>query len=314
MAITDIIQRFIPTIIDNPGKLLLLDETSSSFAYVGLAEAGSLTSAASWLIYRIYRQGTVYTIEVAPGGAYDKVWNSRTTYFGALTLNNTYSLGFDGANDYLDIGNNYTFEHSTAFSISLWIKPQNLAATRCLFSKASNDANVYGYNLAHDTAGRLTLQLRATGALTSFQFNLASAITAGVWQHVVLTYSGGSNISGARYYRNASVADTPSSAGLSGTWTNTASLTVGSRNTGLNFSGHIDEVSVWDKALSASEVTEIYNSGQPGNLADHSAYNNLLSWWRMGDGDTYPTILDNKSTKNGTMTNMTSGSIEADVP
>ena len=40
-----------------------------------------------------------------------------------------------------------------------------------------------------------------------------------------------------------------------------------------------------------------------------------LSWWRMGDGDTFPTLTDNGSGGNdGTMTNMSSGNIVEDVP
>ena len=45
----------------------------------------------------------------------------------------------------------------------------------------------------------------------------------------------------------------------------------------------IDEVSYWDKALSSSEITELYNSGSAADLSSHSAVSDLVSWWRMGD-------------------------------
>ena len=70
--------------------------------------------------------------------------------------------------------------------------------------------------------------------------------------------------------------------------------------------------------LSAAEVTQLYNSGVPTNLAaDEGGYASsadLTHWWRMGDEDTYPTITDNAGSINGTMTNMTSGDIVEDVP
>lgn len=313
MAITDLVQRLMPNAAQDRGKIMKIDEQSSSFGYFGVAEAGSLGSEAKWKVYRVYRQGTVYTVEVAAGENYNNIWDDRTTLFDSVALSNAYSIDFDGVNDYIDFGNNYTFEVSQAFSISFWVKPNNLAATRCLISKCSNDANVWGYNIQHIiTTGAIQVQMRTPTSNTIHAFT--SALTAGVWQHVVMTYSGASNINGSRIYRNSVIGDTPASAALTSTFLNTASFVVGARNTSFPFVGNIDEVSVWNKALSQTEVTELYNSGQPGNLNDHSAYANLQSWWRMGDNDTYPTILDQKGSVNGTMTNMASNDISGDVP
>lgn len=313
MAIADIVQRFVPDIENHSGRLILLDEQSSSFGYIGFAQSGSLTSEAKWRIFRVYRQGTVYTIQPAPNPGYANIWDNRITIFPSVTLNNAYSINFDGVNDVVDFGNNYTFEVSQAFSISFWVKPNNLAATRCLISKCSNDANVWGYNIQHlITTGAIQVQMRTPISNTIHAFT--SSLTAGVWQHVVVTYTGGSNINGTRVYRNATVGDTPASAALAGTWTNTASFIVGARNAAFPFSGKIDEVSVFNKALNQTEVSELYNSGQPSNLNDFSAYANLQSWWRMGDNDVYPTISDQKGSVDGTMTNMTPSDIVSDVP
>ena len=93
----------------------------------------------------------------------------------------------------------------------------------------------------------------------------------------------------------------------------TADFEIGARSNGSArfFDGLIDELSVFNTELSQSDVTAIYNSGTPNDI---SALN-PLSWWRMGDGDTFPTLTDNGSGgNNGTMTNMTAGSITNDVP
>ena len=80
---------------------------------------------------------------------------------------------------------------------------------------------------------------------------------------------------------------------------------------GVYSNGAIDEVAIFSTELSASDVTSIYNSGVPNDLSSLSP----ISWWRMGDGDTFPTLTDNGSGgNNGTMTNMTSGNIITDVP
>ena len=81
------------------------------------------------------------------------------------------------------------------------------------------------------------------------------------------------------------------------------------------YNGSMDEVSVWNKELTSGEVSEAYNSGSPTNLASHSATANLVGWWRMGDGDTFPTLTDNSTNSNdGTMTQMESGDIQSDSP
>lgn len=314
MPISDYIQTVLSFSQPHSGHQILSDEASSAVTFIGEAISTALTSDASWRIARVLRVGTLYSIEYANNGAYDQIWDNRASLFPAGSLTNTISRQYDGVNDYDDFGNNYTFEVSQAFSVSLWVKPNNLAATRCLVSKCSNDANVYGYNIQHlITTGRIQLQMRSSGG-TFPVHSFTSALTAGVWQHLVVTYAGGSNINGARCYINAVVGDTPGSSVLSGSFSNTASFILGARNTAFPYSGLIDEVTVWNKALSAAEVTELYNSGQPLDPNDHSAAGNCVSWWRMGDNDTYPTILDNKGSVNGTMQNSTSSDFVADVP
>lgn len=313
MAIIDQIYRLLETQPVDSDKVAIIDEQTSTIAYLGMADAESGYGDAKWKIARIYRQGNQYTIEYAAGGFYNQIWNNRTTIFDSVTLANGYSLDFDGVNDVVDFGNNYGFEISQAFSISMWVKPNNIAATRCLVSKSSNDVNVWGYNIQHlVTTGQIQLQMRTPSSNTIHAFT--TALTALQWQHIVVTYSGNSNINGGRCYRNAVIGDTPASAVLTNTFSNSASFVVGARNTAFPYSGKIDEVSVWNKALSQAEVDEIYNSGLPGNLLNHSAISNLQSWWRMGDDDIFPSILDSKGVINGTMTNMASDDIQTDVP
>lgn len=313
MASADYAYLVLQSFGDTSDKDVRIDELSSTFVFVGVAQTGALTSSAAWKIVRVFRQGNTYTIEHAAGGGANQIWDDRVSLFNTGILGNSYSVDFDGVNDFVTFGNNYTFEISQAFSISFWVKPNNLAATRCLISKCSNDAAVQGYNIQHlVTTGKIQLQMRTAVSLTVFAFT--TAVVAGVWQHIVVTYSGASNINGARAYRNAIVGDTPTSSPMTGTFLNTAEFVVGARNTAFPYSGMIDEVSVWGKELSASEVSEIYNTGQPSDLTDHSAYSNLQSWWRMGDSDTFPIVLDHKGSVNGTMTNMLANDFVSDVP
>jgi hypothetical protein len=44
----------------------------------------------------------------------------------------------------------------------------------------------------------------------------------------------------------------------------------------------LDSFSYWTRAFSATEVTEIYNSGKLFDLKEHSAFGDLKLWWKMG--------------------------------
>ena len=77
------------------------------------------------------------------------------------------------------------------------------------------------------------------------------------------------------------------------------------------FSGNIDEAAFWNSALTSDTVQTIYNSGVPTDISDLSP----IGWWRMGEGSTYPTIVDAGSgSNNATMVSMTAASIEYDTP
>ena len=77
---------------------------------------------------------------------------------------------------------------------------------------------------------------------------------------------------------------------------------------------NITDFNVWDKAASSAEITEAYNSGKVLDVTTHSAYANITNTYRIGEGDTFPNILDGKGTVDGIMTNMTVGVFESDVP
>jgi hypothetical protein len=289
------------------------DVVNSTVTYIGYSTTvATNTSDPVWQISRVTRQGTEYVTEYADDGNFTQVWDDRTSLFPIPALTNVYSVRFDGVDGNLDGGDIHNYDIANSFSVSMWVKPQNLSGTRILFSKAGSAPNVNGYMLRHNVGGQIYIQLRSSSN-RSHTFN--STLTSSVWQHLVFTYSGSSNISGAKLYLN-DVIDTnlPGSGGLSGTWLEGQSFKLGSRGSSFYFSGNIDEVTVWDKELTASEVSEIYNSGSPIDPTQHSASGSLASYYKMGDGDIYPTISDNVGSDDLSMVGMVAGDIEEDVP
>ena len=68
-----------------------------------------------------------------------------------------------------------------------------------------------------------------------------------------------------------------------------------------HFPGFIDEFTYWNVKLTGEEVTAISASASPDQLSFSSG---LVSWWRFGEGDTYPTIADKVGSNDLTMSGM----------
>tara|TARA_R110002020_G_scaffold258332_2_gene472113 strand:- start:14582 stop:15526 length:945 start_codon:yes stop_codon:yes gene_type:complete len=72
---------------------------------------------------------------------------------------------------------------------------------------------------------------------------------------------------------------------------NDKQMTLGSNSWNFTKAGDTNDtkfngVSVWNVALSGSDVTEIWNGGTPMNLENHSRAANLVGWWNFeGDGN-----------------------------
>jgi len=291
-------------------KSAVLSYTGS---YVG-DETNNATQAADnkWQIKREYILGTETITTYANDGSFDQVWDDRETIFPAVPFPNTISLNKDGVDEYIDFGDNYTFGPATAFSYSFWIKPQNVAAQRCLISKASQDANVYGYGFYHDNTGKIYIQVRAAGTLRAHTFS--TVLSAAVWSNVVITYNGGSDMDGFKVYINGTLdASTPSTASLAA-WVVTEPLKLGRRSTSFHFSGKMNNVSVWDKELTQTDVDDIYNGGTPGDLDNHGSKLSRLSWWKLNSDANFPTEVDQVGNIDGTLVNMEQSDYVVDAP
>ena len=232
----------------------------------------------------------------------------------APSFTNTKSVRFDGVDDFVDCSNpsNLNFERTDSFSMSVWFNKASTSGAKCIMGKNQNAVPRSGYFAF--TSGNFVFFRLTTSGGANIQIKHNVAHNLNVWEHYVFTYDGSSSSSGLNMYQNGTLLTdvTRSGSNLTQTIQTTFPFAIGSRQgLSLYFSGAIDEPSVFNSELSASDVTAIYGSGVPSDL---STYSSLVSWWRMGDSDTFPTLSDNKGSNDGTMTNMTSGNIITDVP
>ena len=225
-------------------------------------------------------------------------------------FSNTKSIVFDGVDDYVSTGYSYDATVTPNFSMSFWMKSTSAGAfIHPIGIKTNGGKQESSPIMMHSQ--KLLIQDR-TG------WNWGSAIiNDGNWHNIIMTaaYGGNTTVGTAlNIYLDGNLTPDLSSTTMDN-GTNSyldGDLFMGNFNGASDyFPGNIDEVAVWETILSSSDITAIYNSGTPQDLTSLSP----VGYWRMGDGDTYPTLTDYGSGgNNGTMVNMSSSDFVADVP
>ena len=243
-------------------------------------------------------------------------------------FSDSYSLDFDGTDDYVNIP-----QGGTAFpsgdaprTVSLWIKRVSggnaTSGSEALFKYGwirtnemfalvlwTNSKNLYitGYGNDHDTG----IDIADTD-----------------WHHLMVTFDGTTIV----VYKDGGTAasgeqDTSTAGG--GNWTNLdtniddpidhGGFLIGMRDTyyGVEFVGKINDVAIWDVELSAADVVAIYNSGAPNDLTDSGSYDtdrtgDLVGYWKFEEGSGTTATDSSDEGNDGTISGDTSYS--TDVP
>ena len=225
-----------------------------------------------------------------------------------------YAMNFDaGSSDYIDLGSDSSLNIAgNDFSCSLWFNTTTTAGNKPLFALeafsnkfamtiegASSFKNV-GFSFNWNTAGSST-----------YYYNGGNNLTDGNWHNYIITKQG---TTVQAYIDGSAITFGNLNDTLSSSILNNQPLRIGGRSLTTNFAnGSISNVSVWNTALTVSQVSEIYNEGLPGNLNFHSAYSNLVSWWQLGENSSFNgndwICADEKGTNNGSSTGMPVGAL-----
>ena len=193
---------------------------------------------------------------------------------GVPMFSNDYSLAFDGSDDKVDLGSDKPNDGTGAITISAWINPTTFGEG----SRGYVITNGKMFLYVNDSDDKLTLSRDGE----TEHHSADDSISTGSWQHIaVASASDGTN---TNFYVNGALSgDANQNVGtpVAGN-TNTF---IGNNNGGnRTFHGNMDEVSIWNTALSAGDISALYNSGVPTDLLSDSNSGNLVGWWRMGDG------------------------------
>lgn len=201
-------------------------------------------------------------------------------------VDNLYSFQFDGVGSYYDAGNPSALDMTGALSISFWLKAPNQTQYRGIISKAPSTASIVSQAQYHiEVSGTTSKTIRfvvtgvdlksgteTTGSVPSIDFDQ--------WMHIVMTWNGSTELI---VYKNGVQAATKTV--TSRTITSNSNDVLFGRRLGYGYlEGNMDEVAFFNTALSATDITNIYNATTTGKTADLSALSTPpVAWYRMGD-------------------------------
>jgi len=248
-----------------------------------------------------------------------RYFHSVISVGGEESFSNTKSLSFDGSNDFVQSDATYSkLDGQTKASFSVWLKPTSSSGRlRTVFQ--IGDGSGSGINGVCQLFLFENVRIDFSVDFGSYYGRAdISGITYGSWNHLLITVDFDATPE-FKCYVNGVDATTSDNLGVLSVFPNaTQGLMIGEWHTGhyAPFLGGIDEFAIWSGvALTSTDATSLYNSG-PNNLNDSNVVATApTTWYRMGDGDTFPTITDNGSGgSNATMQNMDSADIVEDTP
>jgi len=220
------------------------------------------------------------------GNANDESGNGHNGVVRGATLtsdisgnaNSAYS--FDGSSNYIDLGNWFNFQ---SFTISIWVNPKSSqmeyadivdnyhdSVRSFVLQQTYNTVNSYFFGPAYKA--------------TSYDFNVPLfTLNSNVWSHIVVT-GNGTNKSQAIYINGSLVSSITGTSDIYYDGTQFLRLGKWGRGEIRYWSGLMDDVRIYNRALSASEIQEIYRgqgtcsndiitftAGTPAKAADVNA-------------------------------------------
>ncbi len=295
--------------VDNNDSATLLDISAAEFGRLiaSHVEIGSLDNSGDMTLVNSLDLSGRKSID---GGAFDLTLNAGGSYIssGNSIFLDRDSLYLDGTNDYLAINN--LFENAQDISdltVVMWVRSTDTEAGIIDFDRS--EFYSLGINFA-STTGNGTVSWDTNAGSTVHDFGSTTRVDDGQWHQVVATFDASGAMDKAIYidggldneinaHGGANLGKNVTRFGFVGDGSEAPAFN-GARNS-LYYAGQIDEVRVYDRALTAGEISTLYNNGV-GTSVDGTEAN--LSFGYNFDEATGTNVADmSGSGNNGTLFN-----------
>ncbi|MBS1792510.1 MAG: hypothetical protein JSS81_01580 [Acidobacteria bacterium] len=243
----------------------------------------------------------------------DNALDSRGQNHGQLQNGADFATGkagrafnFDGIDDYVEVPHSSSLDITGAITMEAWFR-QNAVGFGTILSKGDGNCSVgtcsYDLQISETGAdGKITFVLYG-GYPGDHYVTTASLIVPNRWYHLAVTWDGTTaNPDNVRLYLNGVFVQS---------WTKTTPLAANTQNLSIGskkpptfygpFNGQIDEVGIYNRALSLPDIQKLFISGSKGKYAPTATVPTAVpfGWW-PGDGDSRDISGNNL---NGTLVN-----------
>ena len=267
--------------LDDTARIIGTKTKALTIANVLPADAGDYTVVVTNFLGGV--TSTVATLTVNPAmcvspevgllgwwGGEDNAMDSAGVNHGALLNGTAFGVGkvgrafsFDGVNDLVIISNVPALNPTNGLTVEAWVYVPNYPGNDVVLigKDDANSARQYELGLGN-VSGQWRFRAQV-GTAGGFQIlNGTAPVQLQVWYHVVMTYDG----SALRLTVNGSP---DGSLAVTGPIVSTSQpLLIGGIISGpWNFNGLIDEVSIYNRALSLSEIQSNHNASMLGKCA-----------------------------------------------
>jgi len=195
------------------------------------------------------------------------------------------ALEFDGSDDYVDCGNDPSLDINDKITVMAWVKTTS-TAHGYFVSKGTAWDEIGHYAVGQEYNVPMTFQLEIAGSGGTVELDSNVAVNDGQWHHIVGVYD---DPVAKVYVDGVEEGTTTQSNRLTGSAVE--GLTIGRRGGGNIISGIIDEVRIYNRALTEPEILTAMEGAKdfplalgpdPADSAIHEATWVSLKW-KAGD-------------------------------
>ncbi len=195
-----------------------------------------------------------------------------------------HAVKLTGTNSFIDAGQAVRFESTNAFSYGAWIKLRGKSGA--VLSKMEEGPGYRGFDLMiADRKVEVHLVHKFPG--NAIKVSGKDPLPTNTWTHLFITYNGSQKAAGLKVYVDGRAVpiDIPTDK-LSATIATETPLLLGGRLKEFPFQGDLDDVRFYDRALTASEVSELFAYPQlliatvPADKRDKEQITDLRKFYR----------------------------------
>jgi hypothetical protein len=204
-------------------------------------------------------------------------------------INSLYSMDFDGTNN-IDCGNISALNGATQATWSCWYRktingsPYFMAT----WGDVANTKQFIAYQFSTGMAVYMGKNTSGSNAFHTMFQNLSFGINVNTWYHMAFVFdaSESSNADKLKFYLNGTpITNTVAGGALTSLNSVTSSFDIGGPTTAQKFTGNLDEVAIFNRALDSTERAALYDGTgsniRPSNLMASNL--NPVAYYPLGE-------------------------------